>query len=371
MSDEITIASTSDSPDQIKAAMDYGIAQPNPDEVLSSEEEGVVVEPPVEAATVVEAPVEEPVTEEKPAEEPVAQVETTKKEPVVAKEDDDELGARAKKRIDRLTWEREEARRTADAAQARVVELEAAAAKKSEVPAAKPTTVDVAAIDTEFRKTNPEPNQDDSTDYDTFVKTWTKWEMDRRESISVAKAEAAGRAAAQDVLDTSAKKAAEAAEAAEQTAARALFEERKEEAKTRYEDFDTVMAAATDLPLSGVMSYVIMDSAVGHDIAYWLATHKDEAKELAKLDGPAAIREMGRLERDVELAVAASAAEVPAKPAAAAPPVKKVTKVAAPITPVGGRGVTAKVDLNDPNIPFPEYKARRDAEDLARKKARR
>lgn len=355
MSDELIIASTTDTPAEIKAAMVHGI-EAQPDDVLSVEEP---------------EPVEAPVAEEKADDAPPAEKVEAEKEPeekpVEKKTDAEDLGGRAQKRINKLVAEREAERRRADDAEAKAKSLEDGQKK----PADK--TVETAGksgteVDAAWVAANPQPQQEDFADYDTFVKGWTKWEMDRREGISVRKAEEAGRAAAQKVLDDKAAKDVADAAQTERTEAFQRFEATKEDARARYPDFDAVMTAAKDLKVSGPMSYVLMDSVVGHDIGYWLATHPEEAADLAELEGPEAIRELGRLERTVELQVAARAQKK--EPVADVVVPKKATKAPAPIAPVGGRSANTTVDLNDPNMDQQEWKRRRNAQDLARRQRR-
>lgn len=362
MSDEVIIASTTDSAEEIQAAMDHGITAPNPENVLS-----VVDDEPGEVAG-------EKVDVEGEKTPPAGKVE--KKEEPVAKVDakpEDELGDRAKKRINKLVAEREAANRRADEAEARAKTLEEAGKK----PAEKTEPV-VAATDDqvagEWVKAHPEPQQENFPDYDSFVKDWTKWEMDRREGIAVRKAEDAGRKAAQKVLDDKAAKDTADREAADRTELFQKFEAGKDEARGRYEDFDTVIEGGKDLALSGPMQFVIMDSAVGHDIAYWLAQpeNRDEAEHLASLQGSEAIRELGRLERTIELQVASLDEAEPSKAPVKTAPVKKAvaTKATAPITPVGGRGVSTTMDLNDPNMRQEDWKAVRNRQEFERRRRR-
>lgn len=362
MSDELIIASTTDTPADIKAAMQHGIAPPTEDAVLSTEDETPAVKEPI---------VEDdkpPVEEEKPPVEGEKKPADEGKPPVAAKEKDEEdgLGARAQKRINRLVGEREAANRRADELEARLKALEDTKKPEEKAPAVK-----AAEADAHWLTANPEPTQDDGDDYETYSKKWTKWEMDRREVVAVRKAEDAGRAAAQKILDDKAAKDKSDAEAAGRTEAFQRFEAGKEEARDRYDDFDAVVTGAKDMKISGEMQYVIMDSPVGHDIAYWLAQHPDEADAIADLSGSEAIRELGRLERTIELQVASKSPKV-AVVDPPAPPAKKeaATKAPAPIAPVGRGGATTTIDLADPNVDQVEWKRLRNQQDAARRQRR-
>lgn len=356
MSDELIISSTTDTPEQMQAALDHGVKPPS-DEVLSTE--GADDEkPPVEEKATEEA------VEEKDDKPPVEKKDEDEKPPQKAKVDekdeDGELGARAKKRIARLVAEREEQRRRADAAEARAKEVEDA--KK---PASDDKKSEDVAPDAEWKTANPEPKQDDFEDYESFAKVWTTWEVGRQRHITVTEAEKAGAAAAAKTLADHAAKEQSDKEAAESTERFQRFEETREEAKGRYEDFETVIAGAKDMPLSPEMQFVIMDSPVGHDVAYWLATHPDEAAELSELKGAAAAREMGRLERTIELQVEGGKPQIenekPVKKAAA-------TKTPAPIEPVGGRSVVATTDLSE--MSYQDFKTIRNRSEEARRNRR-
>lgn len=363
MSDEVIISSTTDTEAEINAAMQHGMEPPASDTVLSVVEDEP--EPAVEG---------EKKDEEKPAEKELTAEEkdAAEKKELQAKADKEALGARAEKRIAKLVAEREDANRRAEAAEAR-----AKAAEEKKAPEAEKVAATVA-LDAEWLKTNPEPKQEAFDEYDAFSKVWVKWEMDRREVISVKHAEEAGRKAAQKVIDDKAASEKIAKEAADTTALFQRFEEGKEVARARYADFDEVLAAAKDLKLSGPMQYVIMDSVVGHDIAHWLAMpeNREEAEHLAGLEGSEAIRELGRLERTIELQVAdleaAGGADEKVDAATVAPKKKiaAVTKTTDPVRPVGGRAVAATVDLNDPNMDQVAWKTARNRQEFERRRRR-
>ncbi len=358
----------------MQEALGHGNTPPS-DEVLSVEgpDDDKLPDKPVEKVETekVEAkPDEKKVDEKKVDEKPLEKKVEAKADE--KPEEGEELGKRAQKRISRLVAEREEANRRAEAAEAKAKSLEEAQQKPAE------KKVETVASDAEWLKTNPEPQQEDFPDYDAFSRKWTTWEIERQRDITVRKAEAAGEAAAQKILDAKAAKDAAEKDEADRTEQFQHFEETKEDARGRYDDFDDVIASAKDLPLSGEMQFIIMDSAVGHDIAYWLAQHPDEAEELSALKGAAAVRELGRLERTIEIQVAgagkgaasdALGVGVEEKPVV---PAKKVaaSKAPAPIAPVGGRGVATSVRLEDPNLDYQSYKTLRNKQEVDRRRRR-
>lgn len=54
--------------------------------------------------------------------------------------------------------------------------------------------------------------------------------------------------------------------------------------RLRYDDFDAVMATAQLLRLNDAMQTVITQSPLGHDVAYYLATHQQIAKRIYRMD---------------------------------------------------------------------------------------
>lgn len=86
------------------------------------------------------------------------------------------------------------------------------------------------------------------------------------------------------------------------------------------EDFADVVYA-DNLPISQAMVTAMQDSDLGPQIAYHLGKNPSDAQRISQLSPAAQVREIGKIERDLELKKAA-----PAKKASGAPP---------PIEPVG------------------------------------
>lgn len=110
------------------------------------------------------------------------------------------------------------------------------------------------------------------------------------------------------------------------------------EARQKYADFDAVVGAVPETGVSKVVAHATF--TVGPDVAYYLATHREELAELtretAMLDDtdpgfPAAVSGMRRYLQSV------LAPKVAAKPAAPAVPARVP---AAPYTPVNGNSAT-------------------------------
>ena len=115
-----------------------------------------------------------------------------------------------------------------------------------------------------------------------------------------------------------------------------LFEYGEED----YENF-TELVRADDLAYSEDMLEFTVNSDKGTDLAYYLATHKDKAREIAGLDHRDMEKALLRIEISLEDGTQ-----------------KKVqtTKAPKPITPVTGSSATSK-SLNDENLSFEEHEA--------------
>ncbi len=165
------------------------------------------------------------------------------------------------------------------------------------------------------------------------------------------------------------------------------FADSRTAAAARYPDFETTLSGAKDLPMSPVMESFVVESPVGNDIAYYLAKNPDEAKDLAALPLDQARYEMSKLEGFVERSMKTAPAPAAAAPAPAAPAAQPegtpatvipiihsqpraaaAPALAAPIQPVGGR--STGVSMSDENLPYQEWKAKRDRQEMERRRAR-
>ncbi|MFZ3044041.1 MAG: hypothetical protein WA058_02960, partial [Minisyncoccia bacterium] len=114
-------------------------------------------------------------------------------------------------------------------------------------------------------------------------------------------------------------------QAAEQSKIADSWGKKVAQATAELPDFEEVMASS-DLPMTGVMRQAIMESDVGTKLAYYLATHPEEAISIASMTGTGTIRALGRIEERLSTQKAAPA----------------TTNAPAPITPVGTRATVKK-----------------------------
>lgn len=377
--DDLVIASTSDTADEMRTALVHGIEPPEDTAILSTiddepaepvKTEATEPETPDEAE---EVPVEKPAAKktEKPSDKPEekhapkAKAEAPKRTDF---EDDDtylEAAAnfKAQKRIAKLTYEREEEKRQRLAAEGRVAELskpKPAAAKVEEKPVVEAKPEPVA----------PKPKADDYATHEEWLEALSAWNAETVTKKAVDAALAAERA-----------KNEEKEQAAAIAAQQEVYANSKTDAQARYEDFDAVIAAAAEMPVTGVMNYVMLKSPIGHDIAYYLASHRDEATRIYELPGPDQIEAMGELAGTLKAQIAAldvqtddqeveieEVDEDTGEPKPKPKP-RAVTKTPDPINPVGGRKTPGQ--MRDEDMSTRDWIEKRNREEAAKKKFRR
>ncbi len=107
-----------------------------------------------------------------------------------------------------------------------------------------------------------------------------------------------------------------------------------------YDDFDELVGAE-DLAISQDMLASIVDSDNPTDLAYYLATHKDEAREIAGLGQRAMNKRLFKIELTLDKTTTKQV---------------RTSNAPKPITPVTGSSATSK-SLNDENLSFEEHEA--------------
>jgi hypothetical protein len=110
------------------------------------------------------------------------------------------------------------------------------------------------------------------------------------------------------------------------------YQDREEEARSKYEDFEQV-AYNPKLPITSVMAETIQASEIGPDLAYYLGTNPKEADRISRLTPYLQAKEIGKIEAKIS----------------AEPVLKKTTSAPPPIAPISGRGTGApSYDTTDP-----------------------
>lgn len=148
------------------------------------------------------------------------------------------------------------------------------------------------------------PSPDQFRDWDSYQEALTDWKVEQK-LMGIGEQARAVRAQAE-----AERKAAE-------------VQAKLSSASERYEDFNEVVMAE-DLPITQDMAEAILELGnVGHDVAYFLGTHKSEADRISRLGRVAQLREIDKI---------AATLTKPAQP----------TKVPPPITPNQGSGSVDK-----------------------------
>lgn len=136
---------------------------------------------------------------------------------------------------------------------------------------------------------------------------------------------------------------------------RKSFEATKEAARVKYEDFDTVVANSR-IAIPEVLAMAIMESPVGGDMTYYLASHPDELRkivDIAMLDKRPvkALKQLDKLEE----ALMAEDDELDEPEEVIKPKAKRAPE---PIRPVSGTSAIPTTSAKG----YAEYRARRMAE---------
>jgi len=110
------------------------------------------------------------------------------------------------------------------------------------------------------------------------------------------------------------------------------YQEREEQARDKYEDFEQV-AYNPNLRITNVMAETIQASEIGPDVAYYLGINPKEADRISRLSPFLQAKEIGKIEAKLS----------------DNPPAKKTTSAPAPIAPVTARTSGAPAyDTTDP-----------------------
>ena len=113
-----------------------------------------------------------------------------------------------------------------------------------------------------------------------------------------------------------------------------------EDGTDQYEDFEE-MVMADDVAINEEVLSVVLESENPSDMAYYLATHKEETRKIAGMTLKQKEKALLRIEVKLE-----------GKPAKTV----RTTKAPEPITPVSGQSVTSK-KLGDEGLTFEEHAA--------------
>lgn len=218
-----------------------------------------------------------------------------------------ESAAEAERFAEQQFNERKLAEKRAEEAERRAKELEAKVAPPAKEPELKAPDIK------DFTNDQGQVDWDKYTDAKADYRAELKWREKENERIQKENAD-------------------------KQAQTEAQWRARLQVAETKYPDFLKVVGAAETWVPNAVLQY-ITESEYGADITYFLASHPEEAKSIAKLSPIAAIARVGKLETTFEKP--AKTEETPP----AAPKAPERGGAPPPITPISASGAgTVVVD---------------------------
>ena len=122
--------------------------------------------------------------------------------------------------------------------------------------------------------------------------------------------------------------------------------------KKAHADFDAVIDKGKNLPLTRPMQDAVVNSDSGPALMYHLCQHPEECDLIAAMPPMMAVKEMGKLEAQIEAA--------PTGPVSSA---DSLTQAPRPIKPVGGGATASTMPLDQ--MSYRDYKRIRDKEEAA------
>lgn len=177
------------------------------------------------------------------------------------------------------------------------------------------------------------PKRDDFATHEEFVRADAVYE-----ALQAVEAKSKKEAA-----EASAREKAKSAEQQERT-----FAEGVEKARKEIPDFDEIIEAS-EAPMSQTMREVILESAVGPQLAYHLATNLEDARRIVNLSERQTVRELAKIEAAIEAKskAAGTTTAAAAKPSGAPKPASTSRASGGDTNPTPG-------DLS--KMPFEQYR---------------
>jgi len=273
-------------------------------------------EAPVEAEAVEETPESEPIVEAEGESEPASEPETKVTE-------ERKQNPKLEKRFSELTKARKEAEEKAAKALADKEALEERL-RQFETVSTQPKEIDPVG---------EEPKAEQFTDAIEYAKALAMWSTEK--------------ALYERDMQEAQRKAAE-----EQAKIAKSWAEKVEKAKPNLPDFDDLVTSS-NVQVSNEIRDAILESDVGPQILYELASNTEYAQKVAEMPLIKALREIGKLEARFEVQETA--------PEPAKKPVAVQSKAPAPISPLKGTGSAEIITTDTDKLTYAQYKELRKA----------
>ena len=176
------------------------------------------------------------------------------------------------------------------------------------------------------------PDQDSFESYEDYAEALVEWKVDQKfQQTEARQHESIAR---------------DRAQRAEETAV-AAHSARIDAFRGEHEDFDAVVTAGKDLPLSRPMQDAVVNSESGPALMYYLCQNPEECDRIAGMHPVMALKEMGKLEARVETASTGPVSSA-----------DSITKAPPPIKPVGGGATASTIPLDQ--MDYQTYKRTRE-----------
>lgn len=155
---------------------------------------------------------------------------------------------------------------------------------------------------------------------------------------------------------TRAKEDAERKAKEDQDKAAQTWDERLNDVRKAYPDYDEVLSEAeeAEVQISSVMYGAMQDSEIGAHIGYFLMKNPEEAERISKMTPLGQVRSIGKIEDKIE-------SELKSKTPAKDDNKPKISKATEPIRTVSTTKTARNLALDDADIPFKEWEERRAA----------
>ncbi len=305
-----------------------------------------------------EVPLEDPVddgdrldatTEDEPEDSPVDETPTDPVQTAPAPRKRRRRGRSYKERASQLAREKAAETQRANALDLELQRLRSLAASQppgSETPertpvnAAPPEDVPVASPETttpDAITASAKPLQENFETYDEFQEAIVDWKVSERLTHHEAQQ--------RDRIERDRAQRAQEDLVAAHTARIDTF-------RSEHGDFDAVVTAGKDLPMTRPMQDAVLNSESGPAMMYHLCQNPEECDRIAAMNPILALKEMGRLEGRLEAA-----------PPGPTSTTESITKAPRPIKPVGG-GATASTIQPD-QMSYQDYKRYREKQEAA------
>lgn len=192
-------------------------------------------------------------------------------------------------------------------------------------------------------KEDSEPKEEDFADFKEFTRALARWEI-RQERKAEEKRQQESKAKEEQTTQTE-----------ERNQLVAEHNERLEDARDKYEDFDAVIASAKDIKITPWIQDAIIESEDGPELMYYLAQHPEDAEKLADMRPASALRQLERIAAKVSEPTREAGEEK--EEAEPAPVIKPTTQ---PIRPIRKAAPTV-TGLSD-DLSWAEWTKRRQAQ---------